>query len=90
MKQPFYRFVSSPPFRVQHMDRIIPLEKFRLNLRADFVKYQKYHLNIVEGLGSFDYLLKFRTPNGARRRIGCGVNKIFWKNNEAINLNRYP
>ncbi|KKL89524.1 hypothetical protein LCGC14_1913860, partial [marine sediment metagenome] len=36
------------------------------------------------------YLLKFRTPNGARCSIWCGVNKIFWKNNAAISLNRYP
>ena len=34
-------------------------------------------------------LLKFRTPNGARFRIWCGVNKIFWGNNAAISLNRY-
>jgi hypothetical protein len=34
-------------------------------------------------------LLKFRIPNGARCRIWCGVNKIFWENNAAISLNRY-
>ena len=34
--------------------------------------------------------LKFHTPNRARFRIWCGVNKIFWKNSEAISLNRYP